>query len=82
MNSFARRERRINIFKDLMVTRRDLNDLRESLQNTFKSVKHSDQMIMHIEDKRRMHNQHIQSAPQVNHSISSQIYLPINSNMQ
>lgn len=32
----------VKIYKDLMITRRDLIDLRTSISNTIESIKHSD----------------------------------------
>ena len=42
----------IKIYKDLMVTKRDLIDLRESITQTIHSIKHSDREILKIRDKR------------------------------
>lgn len=42
----------IKIYKDLMVTKRDLIDLRESITNTIQSIKHSDDAIRKIRERR------------------------------
>jgi len=42
----------VKIYKDLMITKRDLIDLRESINNTLKFIKHSDIMIQDIETSR------------------------------
>jgi len=65
-----------------MVTKRDLVDLRESIQNTIRSIKHPINMhgVMQIEEGNRAQN-HNQSAPQFNNPAMPLLYLPSNSNI-
>jgi len=42
----------IKLYKDLMITRRDLIDLRESINHTINSIKDSDHRLRHIEAQR------------------------------
>ena len=42
----------IKIYKDLMVTKRDLIDLRESITHTIHSIRHSDDAIRQLRVKR------------------------------
>lgn len=42
----------IKIYKDLMVTKRDLIDLRESITHTIQSIRHSDEAIRQIRARR------------------------------
>lgn len=44
----------IKIYKDLMVTKRDLIDLRESITSTINSIRESDQRLKIIEMKKKM----------------------------
>ena len=43
----------VKIYKDLMITRRDLIDLRNSISNTLESIKHSDVQLKKVEDQRK-----------------------------
>jgi hypothetical protein len=42
----------IKLYKDLMITRRDLIDLRESINNTIHSIKESDDRLKLIQAQR------------------------------
>lgn len=43
----------VKIYKDLMITRRDLIDLRTSISNTLETIKQSDVQLKKIEDQRK-----------------------------
>jgi hypothetical protein len=50
----------VKLYKDLMITKRDLIDLRESINNTINSIKESDEQMKRIEMQRRLRqNSHI-----------------------
>lgn len=44
----------IKIYKDLMVTKRDLIDLRESITSTINSIRESDQRLKIIQMKKKI----------------------------
>ena len=43
----------IKIYKDLLVTKRDLIDLRESINQTIRSIRNSDRAINHMQEGER-----------------------------
>lgn len=54
----------IKMYKDLMVTKRDLVDLRESITNTIQSIRDSDEQMKKIDMRRkvRRETEHCQPA--------------------
>ena len=44
----------IKMYKDLMVTKRDLVDLRESITNTIQSIRDSDEQMKKIDMRRKV----------------------------